>query len=91
MLGFLRLGLRRRRLVCVRPDRPRADGLSLSTVVPDSCAVSVKPSWATRVPAADSCQLLVRAGSVKAVFASTFTRQLGGGGCPTVTDGLDRF
>jgi hypothetical protein len=31
-------------------------------------------SLATRVPASDSCHLLVRAASVKVVFACTFTR-----------------
>ena len=46
---------------------------------------------ATRVPASDSRHHLVRAGSVKAVFACTFTRQLDGCGCPAVTDGLDGF
>ena len=34
--------------------------------------LSVK-ALATRVPASDSCHLLVRAGSVKVVFACTFT------------------
>ena len=51
---------------------------------------SVK-ALATRVPASDSCQLLVRAGSVKAVFECTFAMRLDGCGCPTVTDGLDGF
>ncbi len=37
---------------------------------------------ATRVPASDSCHLLVRAGSVKVVFACTVTRHLDGCGCP---------
>ena len=46
---------------------------------------------ATSVPVPDSCQLLVRAGSVKAVFACTFTGQFGGCGCPAATDGLDGF
>ena len=45
----------------------------------------------TRVPAPDRCHLLGRAGSVKVVFACTFTRQLYRCGCPTVTDGPDGF
>ena len=49
------------------------------------------PALATCVPAPDSCQLLVRAGSVKVVFACTCTGQLDGRGCPAVTDGLDGF
>src|SRR5579875_328354 len=47
---------------------------------------------APRAHAPDSCQLRdCRAGSVKAVFACTFTRQLVRCGCPAVTDGLDGF
>jgi hypothetical protein len=38
-----------------------------------------------------AAKLLVRAGSVKVVFACTLTRQLDGCGCPAVTDGLDGF
>jgi hypothetical protein len=45
----------------------------------------------TRVPAPDSCRFQVRAGPVKVVFECTFARQLGGCGCPAVTDGLDGF
>jgi hypothetical protein len=44
---------------------------------------------ATCPPAPDRCHLLVWAGSVTAVFACTFTRQLDRCGCPAVTDGLD--
>jgi len=51
-----------------------------------------QPVVATRVPASDSCHLLVRAGSVvKVVFACAFARRLDGCGCPAVADGLDRF
>ena len=46
---------------------------------------------ATRVHASDSCHLLVRAGSVKVVFACTCTTHLDGSGCPAGTDGLDGF
>ena len=46
---------------------------------------------ATPVHASDSCQLRGRAGSVKAVFAGTLTKQLVGCGCPAVADGLDGF
>ena len=57
--------------------------------LPDGTGAPV--GLATRVPASDSCQLQVRAGSVKAVFACTFTGQLHGCGCPAITEGLDRF
>jgi hypothetical protein len=43
------------------------------------------------VPAPDRCHPRGRTGSVKVVFACTFTRQLGGCGWPAVTDGLDGF
>jgi hypothetical protein len=45
----------------------------------------------TRVPAPDHCHPLGRAGSVKVVFACTFTRQFYRCGCPAATDGLDGF
>src|SRR5262249_21372081 len=45
-----------------------------------------------RAHASDSCHLRdSRAGSVKVVFACTFTRQFSGCGCPGDTDGLDGF
>jgi hypothetical protein len=51
-----------------------------------------QPSWPTRVPAPDRCQLRdCRAGSVKAVFACTSTGQVPDCGWPAVTDGLDGF
>ena len=46
---------------------------------------------ATRVHASDRCHPRGRAGSVKVVFACTFTKQFGGCGCPAVADGLDGF
>ena len=46
---------------------------------------------ATRAHAPDRCHLLGGAGSVKVVFACTFTRQVHGCGCPAATDGLDGF
>jgi hypothetical protein len=49
-------------------------------------------SLVARVHAPDSCQPRdCRAGSVKAVFACTFTGHLDRYGCPACTDGLDGF
>jgi hypothetical protein len=77
-------------LLCISALR----GLTLNTcnrIYRVQSRLSVNRPLATRVPASDSCHLLVRAGSVKVVFACTFTRQLGGCDCPAATDGLDGF
>jgi hypothetical protein len=56
------------------------------SVVVDASATT---GLATRVHASDRCHRLGGAGSVKVVFACTFTTQFDGCGCPAATDGLD--
>ena len=72
-------------------DRTPTYGRNLSKRFCKWETVKRQTDLATRVPASDSCHLLVRAGSVKVVFACPFTRQFDGCGCPAVTDGLDGF